>query len=62
MRSIYGNINGIDYIDRDDVKVYDLETVPEDPDYLSTNEDTFRNGAVGEFIRSKFKKPSRFEK
>ena len=62
MRSVYGNINGIDYIERDDVKVYDLETVPEDPDYLSTNEDTFRNGAVGEFIRNKFKKPSRFEK
>ena len=62
MRSVYGNINGIDYIERDDVKVYDLETVPDDPDYLSTNEDTFRNGAVGEFIRSKFKKPSRFEK
>ena len=61
MRSAYGNINRIEFVEVDDVKVYDLESVP-DTDYLSTNDNTFRDGAVGEFIRNKFKKPSRFEK
>ena len=60
MRSIYGNYNEIEYIQRDDVKVYDLETVPEDADYISTNDETFK-GKVGEYIRSCFTEPSRFE-
>lgn len=61
MRSIYGNVTGCEWIQHDDVKVYDLETVPTDADYLSTNDDTFRNGAVGRYIRESFPKPSRFE-
>lgn len=61
MRSVYGNINGIPYVQHDDVKVYDLETVPQDPDFLSTNDDTFRNGKVGAYIRASFPNPSRFE-
>ena len=61
MRSVYGNINRSPYIVRDDVKVYSLEEVPEDPDFLSTNDDTFNMGAVGRYIREQFKKPSRFE-
>lgn len=60
MRSIYGNINEIPYIVHPDVKVYDLESVP-DYDYLSTNEKTFSSGKAGEYIRQTFDKPSRFE-
>lgn len=61
MRSIYGNINEVEHIQHDDVKVYDLDTVPEDPDYLSTNDRTFTQGKVGEYIRQTFPNPSRFE-
>ena len=61
MRSIYGNINRIPYVIHPDVKVYGLDVVPEDPDYLSTNDDTFEKGKVGEYIRTVFDKPSRFE-
>lgn len=61
MRSVYGNINRSPYIVRDDVKVYSLEEVPDDPDFLSTNDNTFNDGAVGRYIREQFTKPSRFE-
>ena len=61
MRSAYGNINRSPYIVRPDVKVYDLESIPEDADFLSTNDKTFQDGKVGQYIRDKFSKPSRFE-
>ena len=61
MRSIYGNINEIEHIQHDDVKVYDFDTVPDDPDYLSTTDKTFTQGKVGEYIRKTFPNPSRFE-
>lgn len=61
MRSVYGNVNNIAYIQHDDVKVYDFDTYPEDADFLSTNDKTFTDGKVGEYIRSTFTKPSRFE-
>ena len=61
MRSVYGNINGIAFIEHKDVKWFDRETVPEDPDYLSTNDNTFKESKVGEYIRSCFPEPSRFE-
>lgn len=61
MRSIYGNINGIPYAQREDVKVYDLETVPDNADLISTDDNTFTNGKVGAFIRECFPEPSRFE-
>ena len=62
MRSLYGNISGCEYVQHKDVKVYDLDEVPpKTVDFLSTNEKTFANGKVGEFIRNKFPKPSRFE-
>jgi hypothetical protein len=62
MRSVYGNVNGIPYVQRDDVKIYDMETVPKDADYISTNDDIFQHGKVGEYIRDTFTKPSRFER
>ena len=61
MRSIYGNLNAVPYVQHDDVKVYDMEQVPEQSDYLSTSEVIFENGKVGEYIRSRFPFPSCFE-
>lgn len=61
MRSVYGNITNEPYTEHKDVKVYDLNTVPEDADFLSTNDKTFTKGKVGEYIRGVFSSPSRFE-
>ena len=61
MRSVYGNFTETPHIQKKDVKVYDLETVPRAPDFLSTNDTIFNNGKVGEYIRRRFTKPSRFE-
>lgn len=61
MRSVYGNINRVPYIIHPDVKVYSLDELPEDPDFLSTNDGTFKDGAVGRYIRECFSDPSRFE-
>lgn len=61
MRSVYGNVNNVPYKVMSDVKVYDKESVPTESVYLSTNDDTFKNGKVGEYIRSSFPDPSRFE-
>ena len=61
MRSIYGNLNAIPYIIHEDVKVNDFDKVPDDPDYLSTNDRTFQSGKVGQYIRDTFTEPSRFE-
>lgn len=61
-RSVYGNMARIPYIYHEDVKIYDRETVPSpDCDYLSTMEDSFNFGKVGEYIRAQFPKPCRFE-
>lgn len=61
IRSVYGNLTGCPFVQHKDVKVYDLETVPKNSDYLSTNDEIFNHGKVGEYIRDKFNKPSRFE-
>ena len=61
MRSAIGNINRLSFVIHPDVKVYDLESVPVNETYLSTNEKTFNEGNVGRYIRETFKKKSRFE-
>ena len=61
MRSAIGNLNRLPFVIHPDVKVYDLESVPKDETFLSTNDETFQKGKVGEYIRKKFRKPSRFE-
>lgn len=61
MRSVYGNYNGIPYKDIKDVKIYDMETVPTDAAFISTNDETFQRGKVGAYIRECFPNPSRFE-
>ena len=61
VRSIYGNLTGCPHRQHKDVKVYDFNKVPKCPDYLSTNDETFKRGKVGEYIRATFARPSRFE-
>ena len=61
-RSAYGNFNNIPYRSHVDVKIYDDTSLPdEDWEYLSTTEDSFHHGKVGEFIRAMFPEPSSFE-
>lgn len=61
MRSAIGNINRLPFVIHPDVKVYDLESVPVNETYLSTNDDTFNKGKVGKYIRETFTTKSRFE-
>lgn len=61
MRSIYGNITGCKVKDRRDVKVNSLNDIPYGTDFVSTNDKTFTQGNVGQYIRDLFKEPSRFE-
>ena len=61
MRSIYGNITGCQVIDRRDVKVNSLNDIPYEMDFVSTNDKTFAQGNVGQYIKDLFKEPSRFE-
>ena len=61
-RSLYGNYHRVGGINRPDCKIVNLDTEPsKDAIFLSTSETSFAKGKVGEFIRSKFTKPSRFE-
>lgn len=61
-RSAYGNFNNIPYRSHFDVKIYDDTSLPDGEwEYLSTTEDSFHHGKVGEFIKAMFPEPSRFE-
>ena len=61
-RSAYGNLNDIPYMSHKDVKIYDRESVPgDDWDFVSTTEESFAKGKVGEYIREKFPDPCRYE-
>ena len=60
-RSLYGNYYEIDCQYMKDVKVYDLESVPDTP-YISTTDESFRKGKVGDFLRQYFDKPCKYEK
>lgn len=63
-RSVYGNM----YCTKKakthkDVKIFRARDIPpENPDFLSTEDYAFKNGKVGECIRSAFPEKSRFEK
>lgn len=61
MRSAIGNINRLPFVIHNDVKVYDMESVPVNETYLSTNDETFQKGNVGKYIRETFTTKSRFE-
>lgn len=53
-RSMYGNHHSIGGILIEDVKIVDYTSIPGDWNFVSTNEDSFARGAVGEFIRQTF--------
>ena len=59
-RSFYGNYYKIDCQFMEDVKVYDLQTIPDTP-YISTTDAAFKEGKVGKFLRKYFANPSRYE-
>lgn len=59
-RSFYGNYYEIPCELKKDVKVYDLESVP-NWDYLSTTDESFKSGKVGEYVRASFPDPCKFE-
>lgn len=62
-RSLYGNMWEIGGINRQDVKIFDVNEAPDpESDLLSTSDTSFREGLVGEFIRSRFPEPCRYEK
>lgn len=60
-RSFYGNFYEIECTYSRDVKVYDNTSVP-NSDYLSTTDESFRDGTVGGFIRASFPDPCKYEK
>lgn len=54
-RTIYGNYAKLGGRIREDVKIANLTDVPDpDQDFVSTNEQSFAEGAVGAYIRKKF--------
>ena len=59
-RSYYGNFYEIECEYMKDVKVYDLETVPDTP-FISTTDESFKKGKVGEFLRQYYSKPCKYE-
>lgn len=62
-RCLYGNYCGIDGVRTNDVKIYDLSSLPEEGQVLlSTSDTSFRAGKVGRMLKAKFKEPSRWEK
>ena len=65
-RSLYGNYYGAGIVNKHDMKIKILRyskmpLVKTEWDFVSTNDKSFAQGEVGEFIRDKFKEPSRFE-
>lgn len=60
-RSFYGNYYKIPFVSHDDVKIYDLESEPRFDDFLSTTDESFKDGRVGEWIRKRFPEPCKYE-
>ena len=61
-RSLYGNYAGIGGTVAEDVKITGLDTVPTgDEILLSTSDKSFRDGAVGEYIRQAFPDMCKYE-
>jgi hypothetical protein len=61
-RNLYGNMWELHGIDKPDVKINDMESIWNGRDWcVSTNDETFKNGRIGEYIRALFPEPSRWE-
>jgi glycosyltransferase involved in cell wall biosynthesis len=66
-RALYGNYWEIGGVRRKDMKIKALnyprmDEVKTQWDFVSTSDESFRDGEVGRFLRSKFNKKSRFER
>ena len=62
-RTLYGNVAGIGGEQSADVKILGRDRMwPEGSTFVSTEDESFRNGAVGEAIRSLFPDPSPYER
>ena len=61
-RSLYGNMWNVGGVDVPDVKIYDMESIPQKGQILlSTYDESFKHGKVGEWIRTRFQNKSRWE-
>lgn len=61
-RSLYGNYAGIGGDQHDDVKIVSLtEGIADGADYVSTSNDSFKNGLVGKQLRDMFPDMCRYE-
>lgn len=62
-RSLYGNYNKIGGVIKPDVKIANLYDLPSRIQPLvSTNDSSFEKGRVGEYLRSRFPNPCKYEK
>lgn len=62
MRTVYGNLNNIASKQMDDIKISDKTTMPTgDETFLSSNDDSFNTGKIGDYIRAAFPDLSTFE-
>ena len=65
-RALYGNYYELGGVSKHDMKIqllkYDkISEVMQQWDFLSTSDESFKNGTVGKYLRDKFKIKSRFE-
>lgn len=60
-RSLYGNIYSIGGVQRKDYKVYSTTQSIPNAQYISTTDDTFKNGKVGKEIRETFSEKCKYE-
>ena len=62
-RSLYGNYCNIGGVNKKDCKIMDLEKEPgHNAKLLSTCDNSFNKGRVGQYIRSQFTEPCKYEK
>lgn len=62
VRSLYGNDHAVGGVQMADCKISSSAIAPSsDAVFLSTNEESFNAGKIGEYIRSIFTEPSRYE-
>lgn len=62
-RALYGNYWNIGEVEKGDCKIsrFNKKKIGDDWRFVSTDDGTFREDAVGKYIRERFDKPSRFE-
>lgn len=62
LRTFYGNIYNLGGTQMDDVKIYEFDKEPTGEEiFLSSNDQTFKEGKIGEYVRKMFTSPSIYE-